>query len=228
MAANKILKAKLAEATGQVPARVRSPSPYRICDQEGGGQTAGSTAGSPPRDTRSPLRAPCAVKDEKARSADGRSSSSSCSRSRSRGGCSTPRRRPPSRDVRHRRRGQRVKHRRSNRSLSLSAARKRGSRSRSFARSCSHRSRSRGGCRISPSRIGPYGTGDHRMDLDSFISKNALEPRVAHALRTMTLPRQKKVMGTDGGENGFLLIGRVKNPNAVVMTRIRNLEREGT
>jgi len=62
------------------------------------------------------------------------------------------------------------------------------------------------------------------MDLDSFISKNKLEARVAHALRTMSQDHQKKVMGTDGGENSFLLIDRVKSPNAVVMSRIRKLE----
>jgi len=35
---------------------------------------------------------------------------------------------------------------------------------------------------------------------------------------------QKKVMGTDGGENSYMLIDRVKNPNGVVMSRIRKIE----
>jgi len=74
--------------------------------------------------------------------------------------------------------------------------------------------------------VGSYGTGDHRLDLDSFITKNQLEARVAHALRTMSTDEQKKVMGTDGGENSFLLIDRVKSPNAVVMSRIRKLEQK--
>jgi len=36
--------------------------------------------------------------------------------------------------------------------------------------------------------------------------------------------KQRKVMGTDGGENSYLLIDRVKNPNGVVMSRIRKIE----
>lgn len=105
----------------------------------------------------------------------------------------------------------------------------RGHGPRSRGRSC-RRSRSRGRASRSNSRrrrigaIGAYGTGDHRMDLDTFISKNKLEARVAHALRTMNTEHQKKVMGTDGGENSFMLIDRVKSPNAVVMSRVRKLE----
>jgi len=89
------------------------------------------------------------------------------------------------------------------------------------------RGRSRSRSRPAPGGggVGSFGTGDHRVDLDSFIDKNLLEARVAHALRTMTVQEQKKVMGTDGGENSFLLIDRVKNPNAVVMSRIRKLEK---
>ena len=34
---------------------------------------------------------------------------------------------------------------------------------------------------------------------------------------------QKRVMGTDGGENSFILIDRVKNPNAVTMSRTGGL-----
>lgn len=84
------------------------------------------------------------------------------------------------------------------------------------------RSRSRAKPRVSPRRT--FGSGDHRTDLDGFISKNQLEARVAHALRTMSEADQRRVMGTDGGENSYLLIDRVKNPNAVVMSRIRKLE----
>lgn len=62
--------------------------------------------------------------------------------------------------------------------------------------------------------------------MDGFIQKNQLEARVAHALRSMSETDQKKVMGTDGGENSYVLIDRVKNPNAVVMSRIRKLERD--
>jgi muramoyltetrapeptide carboxypeptidase LdcA involved in peptidoglycan recycling len=72
---------------------------------------------------------------------------------------------------------------------------------------------------------GQYGCGDHKQDLEGFIFKNQLEARVAHALRTMSEPDQKRVMGTDGGENSYVLIDRVKNPNGVVMSRIRRLEK---
>lgn len=98
-------------------------------------------------------------------------------------------------------------------------------RSRSRGRVAS-RSRSRRVRLASAGNIGSFGTGDHRLDLDSFITKNILEARVAHALRTMSTDEQKKVMGTDGGENSFLLVDRVKCPNAVVMSRIRRLEQQ--
>lgn len=93
---------------------------------------------------------------------------------------------------------------------------------RSRSRSCT-RSRSKAKTRASPRPT--FGSGDHRTDLDGFISKNQLEARVAHALRTMSESDQRRVMGTDGGENSYLLIDRVKNPNAVVMSRIRKLEK---
>jgi len=72
---------------------------------------------------------------------------------------------------------------------------------------------------------GKYGSGDHKMDVDNFIRKNELEARVAGALRSMAVADQKKVMGTDGGENSYILIDRVKNPNGVVMSRIRKIEK---
>mmetsp|Transcript_132720 Transcript_132720/g.233827 ORF Transcript_132720/g.233827 Transcript_132720/m.233827 type:complete len:386 (+) Transcript_132720:157-1314(+) len=87
------------------------------------------------------------------------------------------------------------------------------------------RSRSRSQRRGGGKSRGQFGSGDHRQDLEGFISKNQLEARVAHALRSMSEGDQKKVMGTDGGENSYMLIDRVKNPNGVVMSRIRKLER---
>merc|ERR1712224_154788 len=98
-----------------------------------------------------------------------------------------------------------------------------GSRSRSYSRSRS-RSRRRGAGGGGGGAVGKYGCGDHRQDLETFVSKNQLEARVAHALRTMNENDQKNVMGTDGGENSFMLIDRAKNPNGVVMSRIRKIE----
>lgn len=90
------------------------------------------------------------------------------------------------------------------------------------------RSRSGGGRAVPPPRRGGgkgnYGSGDHRADLEGFISKNQLEARVAHALRSMAESDQKRVMGTDGGENSYMLLDRVKSPNGVVMSRIRKIE----
>jgi len=72
---------------------------------------------------------------------------------------------------------------------------------------------------------GFFGSGDHRRDLQDFCSKNQLEARVVAALHSMSEVNQRKVMGTDGsGENNYLLIDRVKNPNGVVMSRIRKVE----
>jgi len=62
--------------------------------------------------------------------------------------------------------------------------------------------------------------------MEVFITRNELEARVAGALRSMSERDQKKVMGTDGGENSYVLIDRVKNPNGVVMSRIRKIESE--
>jgi len=107
-------------------------------------------------------------------------------------------------------------------------------RRRHASRSRSARSRSRRGKRPpSPPRRegalvarGLYGSGDHRRDIEDFCMKNQLEARVISALKSMPESKQRKVMGTDGGENSYLLIDRVKNPNAVVMSRIRKIEAE--
>jgi len=72
---------------------------------------------------------------------------------------------------------------------------------------------------------GFFGSGDHRRDLQDFCSKNQLEARVVAALHSMSEVNQRKVMGTNGsGENSYLLVDRVKNPNGVVMSRIRKVE----
>uniref|UniRef100_A0A7S4RVM9 Uncharacterized protein n=1 Tax=Alexandrium monilatum TaxID=311494 RepID=A0A7S4RVM9_9DINO len=118
---------------------------------------------------------------------------------------------------RHRRRHSHRRHRRH------------GGRSRTRSRG---RSGGGGRSRQSPPRgsgtgtRGLYGCGDHRRDIEDFCLKNQLEPRVSSALKSMPESKQRKVMGTDGGENSYLLIDRVKNPNAVVMSRIRKIEAE--
>lgn len=67
------------------------------------------------------------------------------------------------------------------------------------------------------------GSGDHEADVDEFVSLNKLDDRTVDALKALREDQQKKVMGTDGGENSFTLIDKVKNPNAVVMSRIRKI-----
>ncbi|CAE8704283.1 unnamed protein product, partial [Polarella glacialis] len=71
--------------------------------------------------------------------------------------------------------------------------------------------------------LGYTGSGDHRADVDEFCSKNQLDVKVVDAVEALSEADQKKIMGTDGGENSFVLIDRVKNPNAVVMSRIRKM-----
>jgi len=60
--------------------------------------------------------------------------------------------------------------------------------------------------------------------VDDFIRANGLAPRTATALRAASSKEQKKVMGLNGGKNGFVLLGRVRDPDAVVMSRLKNLE----
>lgn len=73
--------------------------------------------------------------------------------------------------------------------------------------------------------LGYRGSGDHRSDLEEFVNKNCLDNRTRDALENLSEMEQKKVMGTDGGQNSFVLIDRVTNPNAVVMSRIRSVQR---
>lgn len=72
--------------------------------------------------------------------------------------------------------------------------------------------------------LGNYGSGSHEADVQEFISKNQLDPKVTASLRALKESDQKRIMGTDGGENSFDLIGRVKNPNGVVTSRINKLQ----
>mmetsp|Transcript_77461 Transcript_77461/g.217219 ORF Transcript_77461/g.217219 Transcript_77461/m.217219 type:complete len:203 (+) Transcript_77461:65-673(+) len=72
-------------------------------------------------------------------------------------------------------------------------------------------------------QLGNRGSGDHAADLEEFVDVNMLDNRTVDALRSLSDTQQKRVMGTDGGENSFTLKDKVNNPNAVVMSRIRKL-----
>lgn len=74
--------------------------------------------------------------------------------------------------------------------------------------------------------LGNFGSGSHEADVHEFISKNQLDPKVCASLRALKESDQKKIMGTDGGQNSFVLIDRVKNPNGVVTSRINKLMAE--
>uniref|UniRef100_A0A6T1M806 Uncharacterized protein n=1 Tax=Alexandrium monilatum TaxID=311494 RepID=A0A6T1M806_9DINO len=64
------------------------------------------------------------------------------------------------------------------------------------------------------------GSGDWHRDLKEFVRKNNLDDRTQAALRGLDRSTAKQVMGIDGGTNSFILEG-VRNPDAVVMSRIR-------
>jgi len=99
------------------------------------------------------------------------------------------------------------------------------------------RSRSRRGGGRSPARdarppqrndrpmqqLGNKGSGDHKVDVQEFIERNQLDDRVVDAIHALDEASQMKLMGTDGGQNTFDLLGKVNNPNAVVMSRIRKM-----
>lgn len=72
-------------------------------------------------------------------------------------------------------------------------------------------------------KLGNTGCGNHQEDIEKFIHENGLDDRTVDAMMSLSEPDQKSVMGTDGGENTFGLTGKVKNPDAVVMSRIRKL-----
>lgn len=59
--------------------------------------------------------------------------------------------------------------------------------------------------------------------MQEFCEKNELDLKTQDALERLNAEQQKKVMGTDGGENSFYLKDKVKSTNAVVMSRIRRL-----
>lgn len=69
---------------------------------------------------------------------------------------------------------------------------------------------------------------DVKEKIDEFVEGNKLDESVKIRMTRLTLRQALRVMGLSGddNENTFLLKGGVKNPNAVVMARIRR-ERDG-
>mmetsp|Transcript_34029 Transcript_34029/g.97878 ORF Transcript_34029/g.97878 Transcript_34029/m.97878 type:complete len:168 (-) Transcript_34029:52-555(-) len=71
------------------------------------------------------------------------------------------------------------------------------------------------------------GTGDWQHDLKDFIRKNRVDERTQDALYQLSKRDAIEVMGTDGGKNSFILDENVRNPDAVIMSRIRRLGDKG-
>mmetsp|Transcript_83824 Transcript_83824/g.237490 ORF Transcript_83824/g.237490 Transcript_83824/m.237490 type:complete len:159 (+) Transcript_83824:59-535(+) len=70
---------------------------------------------------------------------------------------------------------------------------------------------------------GGGGEGDWQHDLKDFIRKNRLDERTQDALFQLAKRDACEVMGTDGGKNSFVLDENVRNPDAVIMSRVRRL-----
>jgi len=66
-----------------------------------------------------------------------------------------------------------------------------------------------------------------QVDVEKFITLNALAARTQSALRELGREDAMCVMGTDGGQNGFELKDRVRDPDAVVMSRIKKIQQHG-
>eukprot|EP00931_Biecheleriopsis_adriatica_P023279 TRINITY_DN1473_c0_g1_i1.p2 TRINITY_DN1473_c0_g1~~TRINITY_DN1473_c0_g1_i1.p2 ORF type:complete len:146 (-),score=5.85 TRINITY_DN1473_c0_g1_i1:89-526(-) len=98
---------------------------------------------------------------------------------------------------------------------------RRGGRDRGRRRDRDRRRRDRSGGRRRDRSRGRRGSGDWREDIEEFIRKNDLDKRTQDALATLDKSSALFVMGMDGGRNTFVLEG-VRNPDAVVMSRIRN------
>merc|ERR1712187_1049033 len=66
----------------------------------------------------------------------------------------------------------------------------------------------------------------HEADLEEFCTKNSLSDRVVDALHSIGKWEQRHVMGLDGSKNSFMLTGNVRDPDAVVMSRLKRLQQE--
>ncbi|CAK0849206.1 unnamed protein product [Prorocentrum cordatum] len=66
--------------------------------------------------------------------------------------------------------------------------------------------------------------GAQEETLEEFVSTNKLCKRIEEELLKLTKAQQGTVMGTDGGRNGFVLLGVVRDPDAVVLSRINRVK----
>lgn len=64
-------------------------------------------------------------------------------------------------------------------------------------------------------------SGNIDEDIVKFVRLNRLETRVEEILRDCSPETAREVMGLSGGANTFELKGDVRNPTAVVMTRVK-------
>jgi len=79
---------------------------------------------------------------------------------------------------------------------------------------------------LKPSNAIHNGGSSHELDFREFCSKNELSDRVIGTLQSLDWREQRHIMGLDGGKNSFKLTGVVRDPNAVVMSRIKRLQQE--
>lgn len=77
-----------------------------------------------------------------------------------------------------------------------------------------------------PNEGGGRDVSPHEEDLEDFCTKNNLSDRVVAALRAVGRREQQHIMGLDGGRNSFQLTGHVRDPNAVVLSRLKRLREE--
>eukprot|EP00933_Yihiella_yeosuensis_P047660 TRINITY_DN4356_c0_g8_i1.p1 TRINITY_DN4356_c0_g8~~TRINITY_DN4356_c0_g8_i1.p1 ORF type:complete len:141 (-),score=20.79 TRINITY_DN4356_c0_g8_i1:82-504(-) len=107
-------------------------------------------------------------------------------------------------------------------SESRSRSRSRGRKGKSKDRGRGGRSRDRGKKRSRSS-----GRSGWREDLKEFIRKNRLGDRVQDMLDELGEREAMEVMGITGGKNTFILDESVRNPDAVVVSRIRRVQGGG-
>eukprot|EP00746_Dinoflagellata_sp_MGD_P084947 gnl/MRDRNA2_/MRDRNA2_33670_c0_seq1.p1 gnl/MRDRNA2_/MRDRNA2_33670_c0~~gnl/MRDRNA2_/MRDRNA2_33670_c0_seq1.p1 ORF type:complete len:760 (+),score=135.22 gnl/MRDRNA2_/MRDRNA2_33670_c0_seq1:61-2280(+) len=72
------------------------------------------------------------------------------------------------------------------------------------------------------------GPGGLEKDFEEFVRRNNLQEKTALELKKLSESDQRHVMGLDGGRNGFILLGAVRDPDAVVFSRMIKLRNEGT
>lgn len=73
------------------------------------------------------------------------------------------------------------------------------------------------------------GKAQWKVELDEFVRANRLAPKTADELYRLKERDATSVMGTDGGKykNRFVLDEAVRDPDAVILSRIKRLPKEG-